>query len=124
VQVLQLVLNRCLGLAADLAPDPPCGAVVAGRDLAAPPPVAVAVPGRVGAAITLMVELNGVLAVPQHGAHHSLGANVEPAAGYGRQLAATRRDKYAAQLRAWPALMQVARLRHCHGKEKVYGSIP
>jgi aryl-alcohol dehydrogenase-like predicted oxidoreductase len=37
VQVLQLVLHRGLGLAADLAPDQPAGAVVADGDLAAPP---------------------------------------------------------------------------------------
>jgi len=48
----------------------------------------------------------------------------EPPAGYGRRPAATRTDKHAAQLRAWPALMQVTRRLYCHGKEKVYGSIP
>jgi len=48
----------------------------------------------------------------------------EPAAGYGRRPAATRRDKPAAQVLAWPALMQVARPPHRHGEEKVYGSIP
>src|SRR5215472_8676677 len=69
VQVLELVLDRGLGLAADLAPDPPPGAVVAGRDLAAPPPGAVAVPGRVGPAITLVAEVNGVLARPRRSAN-------------------------------------------------------
>jgi len=48
----------------------------------------------------------------------------EPAAGYGRRPAATRRGKHAAQALAWPALMQVTWPLYWHGKEKVYSSIP
>ena len=86
-------------------------------------------PGRGGAAIALVVEVNGVIA-PAASFRKTRSLPFvrepvwEPAAGYGRRPAATRRDKHVAQARAWPALMQVTWPPYCHGKEKVYGSIP
>jgi hypothetical protein len=75
-----------------------------------------------------MAEAKGVLALPRRSANPGPAISREPvrepAAGYGRRPAATQAEKRAAQILAWPALMQAGWLRQCHGKEKVYGSIP